>query len=106
METSVTLYHKEARMRRLLFLFTCATSVMILLSACTASRLDADFGTSYKLAKFNQVLNPDAEKNLEPVYGLDGIVVKNIVDRYEAGFKEKKSAPAYTFSIGSAGTGQ
>jgi hypothetical protein len=93
-------------MRRLLFLLTCATSVMIFLSACAASRLDADFGTSYKLSLMNQALNPDAEKNLEPVYGLDGIAVKNIVDKYEAGFKEKKSAPAYTFSIGGAGAGQ
>jgi hypothetical protein len=93
-------------MKRLLFLFACATAVMILLSACAASRLDADFGTSYKLAKINQVLNPDAEKNLEPVYGLDGIAVQYIMDKYYAGFKEKTTAPNYIFSVGGIGAGQ
>ncbi len=92
-------------MRRLLFLFTCATAVMILMSAC-ASRIDADYGTSHKLAKINQVLNPDAERNLGPVYGLDGIAVQNIMDKYYAGFKEKKTAPNYIFSVGDIGEGQ
>jgi hypothetical protein len=93
-------------MRRLLFLFACATAIMILLSACAASRLDADFGTSHKLAKINQVLNPDAERNLGPVYGLDGIAVQNIMDRYYDGFKEKKTPPNYIFSVGGIGEGQ
>ena len=93
-------------MRRLLFLFACATAVMILLSACATARLDADYGTSYQLAKINQVLNPDAEKNLEPVYGLNGIVVQSVMDKYYAGFAEKKAAPTYTISVGGIGTGQ
>ena len=101
----VTLYHKEAQMRRLLFLFICGTAVMFFLSAC-ASRIDADYGTSYKLAKINQVLNPDAEKNLEPVYGLDGIAVQKVMDKYQTGFEEKKAAPAPIFTIGGVGTGQ
>ena len=93
-------------MRRLLFLFICATATMILLSACTASRLDADFGTSHKLAKINQILNPDAERNLEPVYGLDGIAVQGVMDKYHDGFKEKKTAPSYIFSVGGIGEGR
>jgi hypothetical protein len=72
-------------MRRLLLLFAGAIMVITLMSAC-ASRLDADYGTSQKLAKFNQVLNPDAEKNLEPVYGLNGVVVQNVMENYESGF--------------------
>ena len=106
MAISVILYHKEARMRRLLFLFACGAAVMIILSACATPRLDADYGTSYKLAKINQVLNPDAEKNLEPVYGLDGIVAQIVMGKYYTSFEEKKTAPAYTFSIGNIGAGQ
>ena len=105
MANSVTLYHKEALMRRLLFLFACAIAIITLLGGC-ASRINADYGTSYKLAKINQVLNPDAERNLGPVYGLDGIAVQNIMDKYYAGFKEKKTAPNYIFSVGGIGEGQ
>jgi len=93
-------------MRRLLFLFACGAAVMIILSACATPRLDADYGTSYKLAKINQVLNPDAEKNLGPVYGLDGTVVQSIMGKYYDGFAEKKAAPVYSISVGNIGSGQ
>ena len=29
---------------------------------CGPTRVDLDFGTSYNLAKFNQIYNPEAEK--------------------------------------------
>ncbi|PKN06401.1 MAG: pilus assembly protein [Deltaproteobacteria bacterium HGW-Deltaproteobacteria-7] len=93
-------------MRRLIFLLAFAISVMTLLSGCTASRLDADFGTSYKLAKINQVLDPDAGKNFEPVYGLNGIAAKSVMDNYYAGFAEKKTAPTFTLNVGGIGAGQ
>lgn len=99
MATSVTLFHKEERMKRLLVLLVCAGAVMVLLSAC-ASRIDADYGTSHKLAKINQTHNPDAEKNLAPVTGMDGTAVQNVMDVYRAGFKEKKKEPAFMFDIG------
>jgi hypothetical protein len=89
-------------MRRLLFLFACAISVVTLLSAC-ASRIDMNYGTSYKLAKFNQIYNPYAERNLEPVYGLDGLTVGNVMERYHAGFKEKSTAPSFILSVGGVG---
>lgn len=64
------------------------------------SRLEMDYSTSYKLAKFNQILNPDAEKNLEPVYGFSGRAAKNAVKRYWGKFEKPPKQPAYTFSIG------
>lgn len=92
-------------MKRLFFLSACMTVVVALLGACTASRLDMDYGTSYKLAKISQVLNPEAEENLEPVYGLNGIVSQSVMDNYYAGFKEKRTAPTYAISIGDIKTG-
>ncbi len=86
-------------MRRLLFLLICAISVVTLLSACY-SRIDADYGTSHKLVKINQIHNPDAEGNLEPVEGVNGVVAKNVVNKYETGFKEKESTPTFTLSVG------
>lgn len=91
-------------MKRIGFSLTICAAAVILLSGCY-SRLDADFGTSHQLAKYNQIYNPNAEKNLEPVYGLDGIAVKNAMDKYHDGFKKEQPATSYTFSIGGGGTG-
>ena len=44
----------------------------LLISCAAPTRLETDYGTSYKLQKYNQIANPDAEKNLKPVEGLDG----------------------------------
>ncbi|HOG89210.1 MAG TPA: hypothetical protein PLV50_01635 [Smithella sp.] len=93
-------------MRRLLFALTGAATVIILLGGCVASRIDADFGTSYKLSKINQIINPEAEKNLEPVNGLSGMAVEGVIDRYETGFRKEKPAPTYTLTVGGFASGQ
>jgi hypothetical protein len=64
------------------------------------SRVEMDFGTSYKLQKFNQILNPDAEKNLTPVEGLDGRAAQKSVDKHLKKFAIPPKDPVYTFSIG------
>ena len=64
------------------------------------SRLEMDYGTSFNLMKFNQIANPEAEKDLEPVTGLDGQAAKATLDRYRKDFEKPAEAPAYTLSIG------
>jgi len=64
------------------------------------SRLELDYGTSYKLQKYNQIVNPDASKNLEPVYGLDGVAAKEVMNKYREGFKNAEKSPVYELSIG------
>jgi hypothetical protein len=61
-----------------------------------------DYGTSAKLVKFNQILNPEAERNLAPVIGFDGRAAWAVIDRYEAGF-EKSPAPTFTPIFGIRG---
>ena len=64
------------------------------------TRLELDYGTSFNLMKFNQIANPEAEKNLEPVTGLDGQAAKATLDKYRKDFEKPAEAPAYTLSIG------
>lgn len=64
------------------------------------SRLELDYGTSAKLAKFNQILNPDADKNLEPVSGLNGNAAQENMKKYVKGFEKPAKEPVYTFTIG------
>jgi hypothetical protein len=62
--------------------------IMFSVFAGCASRLAMDYGTSHKLGKFNQEFNPEAGKNLEPVYGLDGRLAERVMKNYQAGGKK------------------
>ena len=53
--------------------------------------LDKNWGRSYEAAKYNQILNPDAVKNRDPVDGLDGRATDNNVEKYRNSFKEIRS---------------
>ena len=55
------------------------------------TRLDKNWGRSHETAKFNQILNPDASKNLKPAADLDGQAANNNVEKYRDSFKEKGS---------------
>jgi hypothetical protein len=85
------------------FLLLSIAVWMVALAGCAQSRLETDYGTSHKLAIYNQTLNPDAERNLAPVEGMDGKAAQAAVDKYEKGFEKTAPAPSYTFSIGTQG---
>ena len=53
-----------------------------------SSRLAMDYGTSFKLAKFNHIFNPEAEKNLDPVTGLSGKEAQKGMEKYLKSFEE------------------
>jgi hypothetical protein len=54
------------------------------------SMTNRNWGRSHGTATYNQMLNPDAAKNLDPVEGLDGIAADNNVKKYQDSFKETK----------------
>ena len=62
-----------------------------------------DYGTSYKLAKFNQTLDPDAEKNLEPVEGIDGQAAEKIMEKYQKSFERPHRPPTFSIRISGGG---
>ena len=66
--------------------------------------LNMNYGKSFESAKNNQILNPDAGKNLEPVVGLNGEAAEQGVDKYKKSFEKEQmerdvSSQAGTFSI-------
>jgi len=89
--------------KRSFVLIGLAVLFFILEGCAGPSRLEKDFSTSFKLAKFNQTLNPEAEKNIGPVTGFDGKSAQAIVEKYRKDF-EKPAAPApFVLSIGTVG---
>jgi hypothetical protein len=53
-----------------------------------ADILDMNWGKSLETAKNNQILNPDASENLDPVLGLDGQAAEYTVNKYKKSFEK------------------
>lgn len=51
--------------------------------------LEMNWGKSFESAKKNQILNPDAGKDLEPVVGLNGEAAEHGVNKYKESFKKE-----------------
>lgn len=86
---------------------SCLTILMVLLLGlgvgCTKqqTRVDTFHGTAFELAKESQINNPDAGIQTSPPVGLDGVVAKKVIDRYEKGFdKPAPKTEVYTLNIG------
>jgi hypothetical protein len=77
--------------------------LLFLLTSCAASRLEMDFGTSSRLSKINQIHNPEAEKNVEPVYGLDGKAAQANTEKYWEDFEKSPPPIPSTLTIGISG---
>jgi hypothetical protein len=91
---------------RILSIFAAWIMVTIFFWGCAPTSVEMDFGTSYKLSKYNQILNPGAEKNLKPVEGMDGEAANAAMEKYRKDFEKPAPEPAFTFSVGSgASTG-
>jgi len=80
-----------------------------ILSGCaqTASQketlLEKNWGRSFHAAKYNQILDPEAEKNLDPVVGLDGEAAEANMEQYRKGFNKKSSKNVYQLNLGTIG---
>ena len=82
-------------MKRLL-LTGIGLSVVALISVagCTKrpTTLGPDPGLAYTMARDHQILNPEAEQNLDPVQGLeDGKAAKLTMERYRSSFEKPES---------------
>ena len=73
------------------------------LAGCATTRVEADYGTSYNLARFNQTLDPEAGKDLELVVGMTGQVWEKVAEKYQAGFEKPAQAALGTLVLGGSG---
>ena len=72
----------------LLLLFTGCSNGNISLQGETD--YDKNLGRSYETAKYSQIVNPEAGKNINPVDGLEGNAADNAVKGYQESFKQSK----------------
>jgi hypothetical protein len=71
----------------------------LLISCAAPTRLETDYGTSYKLQKYNQIANPDAEKNLKPVEGLDSQASVSVINKYHKGFDPQERGRTVNLNV-------
>jgi hypothetical protein len=91
-------------MRRLVLCILSTFLVIFLISACAQpTRLDKNYGRSFKEARVNQTLDPEAEKNLEPVTGLDGKAAQASIEKYRKAFEQPREIPQPIVQIGTQG---
>lgn len=81
----------------------CA-GLLVVMAGCApaTTRIDAKFGDAVNKAKAQQIINPDAAKNTDPVAGIDGQAAKAIVDRYQKAYESP--TPASSGSVGAVGS--
>ncbi len=73
------------------------------------NRLKEDYGNSQRLAISNQTLNPEAGKDLKPVYGFDGRAAEIVMEeQYIKRFKSPAVDTGSSYITGgiTGGTGQ
>ncbi len=71
----------------------------IFVMGCAPSMVDENWGRSMESARYNQTLNPEAQKNLTPVDGMDGQSAANIMDSYHQGFSKSEEKAGYDVKV-------
>ncbi|WP_312439537.1 pilus assembly protein [Janthinobacterium sp.] len=91
-------------MQRPRFLFLpCAMLVLAAIGGCgTTPRLDRDFGRSVAALRTQQVFNPQAALNRDPVVGMDGKAANAAYESYQKSFTAPVP-PTAAFTIGVGG---
>ena len=75
-------------------------SVMLSCSGTTPAHkqtlLERNWGRSIESMRYMQMLNPEADKNLDPVLGLDGNASDHNINKYQESFKETEQKESTT----------
>ena len=67
----------------------CLLAASLAMTACTSTtpNLDQHFGSGVNLIKEQQLINPQAVHNANPVNGIDGMAAKSAYDTYQKSYK-------------------
>lgn len=85
---------------------TLALTAVVMLAACVPAtpRLDAQFGTAVNTARTQQIANPAASQNIDPVKGIDAQAGDAAIDNYRESFVNPR--PALSGGVVNVGSGR
>ena len=73
--------------------------VLLFFAGCAYNTLETNWGSSFEAAKTNQIANPEASENLDPVVGLDGQLAEQNMESYRQASQGEKST-TYNLRLG------
>jgi type IV pilus biogenesis protein CpaD/CtpE len=90
--------------------FTLVLSILVSIGlvgcASPAPKLDDNFGKAVNAAKAQQIINPDASLNTDPVAGVDGLAADAAMSRYHRSFVQPVATPnVFTIGVGTGAAG-
>jgi hypothetical protein len=92
--------HERLTAGVVLMLVVSVALLGVMLAGCAPTRLEIDYGNSYRLATAQQVLLPESEQNLMPQEGLDGRAAQLILEHYRKTFEQPPPPPTFAISVG------
>ena len=83
------------------YLFRLTFMFLLISTGCVSETgmIEGNWGKAYETAKYEQRLNPDADKNLTSVEGLDGEAAKNNMESYRKSFEKSKESAIYNINL-------
>jgi hypothetical protein len=88
------------------FVFVGLLVLVFIFGGCArngSSRVEEDFGNSFRQAKESQILNPEAAKNIDPVTGFDAKAAQATLDKYRKDFEKPTPPTPFVLSIEGVG---
>ena len=84
-----------------------AIGSIAILTACvsTTPNFDATFGDATREALRQQIINPQAGNNIDPVAGIDGRAARDAMDNYHESFATPEKSKALSIGEGAASGG-
>ena len=76
---------------------------LLITAGCSQKETQVDqfWGTSYNLAKYNQIADLEAPRDNEPMTGMEGAVSAKVMETYINSFeKQEQKAKSYTIDLG------
>ena len=89
---------------RYLILIVSIALLQMSIGCAGTTELDRNWGRSFDTARSSQILNPDAQENLEPVVGLGGGAAEMILEAYIGSLAPVEGEESYTVNLGSVGS--
>ena len=91
---------EEAMSTRCIVVCITAITTVVVLASCQVrpwkeTTLDKNWGRSFEAARYNQILNPDAAGNGNPVVGIDGEIAAKSIQKYRTMQMEPSSSGDY-----------
>ena len=87
-------------LRKPSIILACSITLLLFAGCSTQSTLDTNWGSSFEAAKTNQIANPEASKNLDPVVGLDGQFAERTMESYRQGPDCGDQSSTYNLRLG------